>query len=97
MAAFGVWRSRQHVVVIREPSYGDCTQWQARFIPFDQAFSRPSTRLPSIGIRRRRLRESNATRYQDYVGQASRRYLSAFSARTSHQSLVTFLCLGVLA
>jgi len=23
----GVWRSRQHVVVIREPRYGYCTQW----------------------------------------------------------------------
>jgi hypothetical protein len=59
-------------------------------------FLDPASVYLSIGIRRRRLRESNATRYQDYVGQASRRYRSAFSARTSHQSLVTFLYLGAL-
>jgi len=55
VAAFGVWRSRQHVVVIREPSYGDCTQWQARFIPFDQAFLDPARVYLRLDSRRYRF------------------------------------------
>ena len=73
-SGFGAPRQRR-ATVIREPSYGDCTQWQARFIPFDQAFLDPA---------------------RVYLRLDSRRYRSAFSARTSHQSLVTFLCFCVL-
>jgi hypothetical protein len=46
---------------------------RARLIPLAQRISF-GPRLTFGWIRRRRLRESNATRYQDYVGQASRRY-----------------------
>jgi hypothetical protein len=52
---------------------------RARLIPLVQRISFGS-RLTFEGIRRCRLRESNATRYQDYVGQASRRYRLAFVA-----------------
>ena len=38
----GMSRSRQHVVVICEPRYGDCTQWSRLASSFDQAFLDPA-------------------------------------------------------
>ena len=54
---------------------------QFRLIPYGSVFSTRYT-FDFGRIRRRRLLESNATRYQDYVGQASRRYRFAFDVRS---------------
>ena len=88
--AVGVWRAAGGV---RRLAFGDndgrppfanhtrATELngRARLIPLVQRISF-SSRLTYGGIRRRRLRESIATRYQDYVGQASRRYRFAVGA-----------------
>ncbi len=59
---------------------------RARLIPLVQRISFGS-RLTFGWIRRRRLRESNATRYQDYVGQASRRYRLALGVMERREAL----------
>ena len=61
-----VWRSAFLILImlcgIREPNDGDCTYWPrtASFLSFKS--SRRRSRLAFGGIRRRHLRESNATR-----------------------------------
>jgi hypothetical protein len=66
--------SRQHVVVIREPSYGDSAQW-SRLAVFLTVLHF-STRHPSTSdwIRRRPEKAVRTPKDQDSVGQASRRY-----------------------
>ena len=61
VAAFGGWRSRQHAVVIREPCYADCMQWQARFIP------RSTSRRFSLGFGRYAVSYAPSERLRFFV------------------------------